>query len=748
MPNLAVTEPARRRRPGRRQPRHGVRRRGRELQRRARPRSSCRWRSATAWSRAARSRWRREKKTKRFLATLPPGTRADRRLGLDPRRRAADRRPRAGSARRCAIGCACCSWTATRARCATTTSCSTSRRALRPGDREDSGTQVRAITAEELAGIEPKAKGKAGAIELEELGRGGARERAGACRPSASRCSRSGCGAAAASWSRRAIASTRPRTTARCCRSCRRACAIRSTPRGGHAAGSRQPRAPPGEVGGRPLDLRAVLDDGARARRREVPQDRAARAHDRHRRPQGARAVHQRGAAALVEASIGVGPARSSTRRRSTATGTICRSTPASCRSCSRRCATSRASTPTLCGDRSPGRRLGSRCRRRRSQASLQVQGPQSLERRSSKATASSAAPACGSPAPIAPASTASSAPDPSGVTHPRDDLAFVVNVDARGSDLTPAAPAALPALRPRREQRPARRRQRAASSCGTRLAAALLLLLLAEGLLVQRIAPSPRARHGLQPLDWLAFIQISGSLLAETLRRAASPLYGAGALDRSEQRVEIVDRVRASHDDVACDEARKREDGGIGRQVAGDRHGQLLEPRPEDARRAGGARARGRASAAAAGGARAARPRDRAPRARTTRRRDRARAGARARGARARRRARRAAPASVSSVGAARLRPSAASASSVSARQAQLGQRRQRREDAIDRGHVAQLERASPAAPGRAARAPRRRPAASTPAGRARGGRARRATAARGPERARAARAGAGPSR
>lgn len=41
--------------------------------------------------------------------------------------------------------------------------------ALRPGDREDSGTQVRSITAEELAGIEPKAKGKVGAIELEEF---------------------------------------------------------------------------------------------------------------------------------------------------------------------------------------------------------------------------------------------------------------------------------------------------------------------------------------------------------------------------------------------------------------------------------------------------------------------------------------------------------------------------------------------------------------------------------------------------
>ncbi|MEO8706150.1 MAG: BatA domain-containing protein, partial [Kofleriaceae bacterium] len=41
--------------------------------------------------------------------------------------------------------------------------------ALRPGDREDSGTQIRAITAEELSGIEPRARGKAGAIDLEEF---------------------------------------------------------------------------------------------------------------------------------------------------------------------------------------------------------------------------------------------------------------------------------------------------------------------------------------------------------------------------------------------------------------------------------------------------------------------------------------------------------------------------------------------------------------------------------------------------
>jgi hypothetical protein len=41
--------------------------------------------------------------------------------------------------------------------------------ALRPGDREDSGTSVRVITSEELAGIEPKRRGTAGAIELDEF---------------------------------------------------------------------------------------------------------------------------------------------------------------------------------------------------------------------------------------------------------------------------------------------------------------------------------------------------------------------------------------------------------------------------------------------------------------------------------------------------------------------------------------------------------------------------------------------------
>lgn len=41
--------------------------------------------------------------------------------------------------------------------------------ALRPGDRDESGAQVRSVTAEELAGIEPSAKGKSGEIDLQDL---------------------------------------------------------------------------------------------------------------------------------------------------------------------------------------------------------------------------------------------------------------------------------------------------------------------------------------------------------------------------------------------------------------------------------------------------------------------------------------------------------------------------------------------------------------------------------------------------
>jgi hypothetical protein len=74
---------------------------------------------------------------------------------------------------------------------------------------------------------------------------------------------------------------------------------------------------------------------------------------------------------------------------------------------------------------------------------------------------------------------------DQTGSTHERDELAFVVNVDARGSDLTAAPPAMLPpsgtgAAGPPDDD--ARRIE-----LWHALAAAVLLLLLAEGLLIQR---------------------------------------------------------------------------------------------------------------------------------------------------------------------------------------------------------------------------------------------------------------------
>ena len=87
--------------------------------------------------------------------------------------------------------------------------------------------------------------------------------------------------------------------------------------------------------------------------------------------------------------------------------------------------------------------------------------------------------------APSAPASTACSAPTRPARTHERDELAFVVNVDPRGSDLTPAPPTALPASGTGGGDAPADDTRRV--ELWHALAAALLLLLLAEGLLVQR---------------------------------------------------------------------------------------------------------------------------------------------------------------------------------------------------------------------------------------------------------------------
>jgi hypothetical protein len=74
---------------------------------------------------------------------------------------------------------------------------------------------------------------------------------------------------------------------------------------------------------------------------------------------------------------------------------------------------------------------------------------------------------------------------DQTGSTHERDELAFVVNLDARGSDLTAAPPSALPPSGTGTGGAPADSERRI--ELWHALAAAVLLLLLAEGLLVQR---------------------------------------------------------------------------------------------------------------------------------------------------------------------------------------------------------------------------------------------------------------------
>jgi hypothetical protein len=74
---------------------------------------------------------------------------------------------------------------------------------------------------------------------------------------------------------------------------------------------------------------------------------------------------------------------------------------------------------------------------------------------------------------------------DQTGSTHERDELAFVVNVDPHGSDLTPVAASALPPSGTGTGDAPANDERRI--ELWHALAAAVLLLLLAEGLLVQR---------------------------------------------------------------------------------------------------------------------------------------------------------------------------------------------------------------------------------------------------------------------
>ena len=74
---------------------------------------------------------------------------------------------------------------------------------------------------------------------------------------------------------------------------------------------------------------------------------------------------------------------------------------------------------------------------------------------------------------------------DQTGATRDRDELAFVVNLDPHGCDLTPAPPSAYPPSGTGGAGAPVDSRRRV--ELWHALAAILLLLLLAEGFLVQR---------------------------------------------------------------------------------------------------------------------------------------------------------------------------------------------------------------------------------------------------------------------
>jgi hypothetical protein len=74
---------------------------------------------------------------------------------------------------------------------------------------------------------------------------------------------------------------------------------------------------------------------------------------------------------------------------------------------------------------------------------------------------------------------------DQTGATHDRDELAFAINIDARGSDLTAAPVASLPTSGTGGATAPTDNTRRV--ELWHALAAIVLLLLLAEGILVQR---------------------------------------------------------------------------------------------------------------------------------------------------------------------------------------------------------------------------------------------------------------------
>ncbi len=109
-----------------------------------------------------------DRRTKRFLAVLPPGTRAtDAMVSITPDALAIDDRRWIRASLRDRVRVLLVNGDPRTVR--HDDELFYLEAALRPGDRDDSGTQVRSITAEELSGIEPRARGKANFIDLAEL---------------------------------------------------------------------------------------------------------------------------------------------------------------------------------------------------------------------------------------------------------------------------------------------------------------------------------------------------------------------------------------------------------------------------------------------------------------------------------------------------------------------------------------------------------------------------------------------------
>jgi hypothetical protein len=107
-----------------------------------------------------------EKRGKRFLAALPPGTRAtDASVSVTPDNLAIDDRRYVSASLRDEVRVLLVNGDPRTVR--HDDELFYLEAALRPGDREDSGTSVRVITAEELAGIEPKAGGKGAPAKIE-----------------------------------------------------------------------------------------------------------------------------------------------------------------------------------------------------------------------------------------------------------------------------------------------------------------------------------------------------------------------------------------------------------------------------------------------------------------------------------------------------------------------------------------------------------------------------------------------------